>query len=129
MHTRIGLVAGLVVAALCTSVTSAQPPGRPAATTQACPPSNDALQLCLGYRPPGGLGRSLGQAEYAYQFHDPYLATITAGAMNPDGITRGVKREAVHVPLVPDRDRLPMLEGRGEVRERRSVLARPERTV
>jgi hypothetical protein len=63
----------------------------------------------------GRLGRAVDPADYKYQFHDPYLATMTAGAMTPDGITRGVKREVVHVPVVPGRDRLPMLEGRGEV--------------
>jgi hypothetical protein len=61
------------------------------------------------------LGRSIDPADYNYQFHNPYLATITAGSMNPDGRTPGVKREIVRVPGLPGRDRVPMLEGRDEV--------------
>ncbi len=35
--------------------------------------------------------------------------------MTPDGLTRGVKREVLRVPVLPGRDQLPMLKGRGEV--------------
>jgi len=52
---------------------------------------------------------------YAYPYRDPYLATITAAALNPDGLTPGLKRQMVHVPVLPGRNDLPTLEGRGEV--------------
>ena len=114
MRARIGFIAGFVAVVLSASGTSAQAPGRPGYADPACSPSNEALQLC--YRPPlDRLGRTIDPAEYQYQFPDPYLATITAAALNPDGLTRGIKREAVHVPVVPGRDQLPMLKGRGEV--------------
>jgi hypothetical protein len=52
---------------------------------------------------------------YAYPYRDPYLATITAAALNPDGLTPGLKRQVVHVPVLPERNDVPTLEGRGEV--------------
>ena len=52
---------------------------------------------------------------YRYPYRNPYLATITAAALNPDGLTPGLKRQAVHVPVLPERNHLPYLEGRGEV--------------
>src|SRR5215831_9506017 len=52
---------------------------------------------------------------YPYPFRDPYLATITAAALDPDGLTPGLKRQVVHVPVLPERNHLPTLEGRGEV--------------
>lgn len=53
--------------------------------------------------------------EYTYPYHDPYLATVTGAALNADGLTPGIKRQVVHVPVLPDRDKLPQLEGRGEL--------------
>jgi hypothetical protein len=109
MRVRFAFTTGLVAAVLCASVTIAQPQyprGDPS-----CPP----FQLCLRYNPLDRLGRSVDPADYQYRLHDPYLATTTAGALNPDGLTPGVKREVVRVPGLPGRDRLPMLEGRGEV--------------
>jgi hypothetical protein len=55
------------------------------------------------------------RSAYAYPYRDPYLATITAAALNPDGLTPGLKRQVVHVPVLPERNNLPTLEGRGEV--------------
>src|SRR5262245_13774811 len=52
---------------------------------------------------------------YPYPYRDPYLATITAAALDPDGLTPGLKRQVVHVPVLPGRNNLPTLEGRGEV--------------
>ena len=52
---------------------------------------------------------------YAYPYRDPYLATITAAALDPDGLTPGLKRQVVHVPVLPGRNNLPTLEGKGEV--------------
>src|SRR5262249_21320272 len=52
---------------------------------------------------------------YPYPYRDPYLATITAAALSPDGLTPGLKRQVVHVPVLPERNHLPTLEGRGDV--------------
>ncbi len=112
MRLRTAVGAGLV-AALCAGTAEAQPQIPRSGRDPACP--NDSLQLCLQYRPLGRLGRSLDPAEYRYPFHDPYLATITVGGVSPDGVTRGVKREVVHVQGLPGRDNLPLLNGRGEV--------------
>ena len=114
MSLRTGFSAWLVATALCVGVAAAQPQGPRGAADSVCPPSSDPLQLCLRYGPSSGLGRSLDTAEYPYPFHDPHLATVTAGGLNPDGVTRGVKREVVHVPGLPGRDRVPLLEGRGQ---------------
>jgi hypothetical protein len=35
--------------------------------------------------------------------------------LNPDGLTPGIKRQVVHVPLLPGRNELPSLEGRGKL--------------
>ena len=119
MRVRTGFTAGLVAAALCAGAATAQPQsppsspqGPPAGRDQACPPSSDP-SLCLGYRPYGGLGRTLDPAEYPYPYQDPYLATMTAAGLSPDGVTRGAKREVVQVPVLPGRDGVPLLEGRG----------------
>ncbi len=126
MRLRTGFTAGLLAAALCAGAAMAQPqnppgssqspPGSaqspPGSRDQPCPPSSDP-SLCLGYRPYGGLGRTLDPSEYPYPFQDPHLATMTAAGLNPDGITRGAKREVVQVPVLPGRDGVPLLEGRG----------------
>ena len=54
-------------------------------------------------------------ASYDYPYRDPYLATITAAVLNPDGLTPGLRREVIRVPVLPGRDRLPALEGRGDM--------------
>lgn len=128
MRTSTGVIAGLVAAALCAGTAIAQsqspsaspqsPPGSPqsppGSRVQACPPSaTDPSGLCLGYRPYGGLGRTLDPAEYPYPFQDPYLATMTAAGLNPDGVARGATREIVRVPVLSGRDGVPLLEGRG----------------
>lgn len=110
MRTGIRFTAGMVAGALLLgSVTIARPQGAPAAAPPACPPSDEPLQLCLG-RSPARLGRVVDPAEYAFPFHDPYLATVTAAVLNP-GVR--IRREIVHVPVLPGRDDLPLLEGRG----------------
>ncbi len=53
--------------------------------------------------------------DYKYPYRDPYLATITTAILNADGHTAGLKRQVVHVPVLPDRNRLPTLEGRGDL--------------
>lgn len=49
--------------------------------------------------------------DYNYPYHDPYLATVTGATLNADGLTPGIKRQVVHVPVLPDRDNLPGLAG------------------
>jgi hypothetical protein len=58
---------------------------------------------------------SVNAEDYKYPYHDPYLATITTAVMNADGHTPGAKRQVVHVPVLPDRNQLPTLEGRGDL--------------
>src|SRR6266496_4655782 len=59
---------------------------------------------------------SPAQAEdYNYPYHDPYLATVTGASLNADGLTPGIKRRVVHVSVLTGRDKLPKLEGRGEL--------------
>ncbi|HEX6776452.1 MAG TPA: hypothetical protein VF238_11415 [Methylomirabilota bacterium] len=53
--------------------------------------------------------------EYSYPYRDPYLATVTGAALNADGLTPGIKRQVVHVSILPDRDKLPKLEGKGKL--------------
>jgi hypothetical protein len=53
--------------------------------------------------------------DYNYPYHDPYLATVTGASLNADGLTPGIKRQVVHVSILPGRDKLPNLEGRGEL--------------
>lgn len=61
------------------------------------------------------LSSSSAEAENdKYPYHDPYLATITTAILNADGLTPGLKRRMVHVPVLRDSNRLPSLEGRGE---------------
>ena len=49
--------------------------------------------------------------DYNYPYRDPYLATVTGATLNADGLTPGIKRQVVHVPVLPDRDNLPGLAG------------------
>jgi hypothetical protein len=51
--------------------------------------------------------------DYKFPYHDPYLATVTGAVLNADGRTPGLKRQVVHVPVLPGRNELPGLEGRG----------------
>ena len=64
--------------------------------------------LCL-------LRSSAGAGESRYPYHDPYLATITTAILGADGLNPGLKRQVVHVAVLPHRNRLPSLEGRGEL--------------
>src|SRR5262249_14379746 len=51
--------------------------------------------------------------DYKYPYADPYLATMTTASLNPDGRTPGLERQVLHVQILPGRDRVPTLEGRG----------------
>ncbi|MGH7855412.1 MAG: hypothetical protein ACREP3_18325 [Candidatus Binatia bacterium] len=57
----------------------------------------------------------VGAAEYKYPYHDPYLATATTAILTDDGLTPRLRSEIVHVPGLSGRNRLPSLEGRGEL--------------
>jgi len=67
-----------------------------------------ATALCLACR-------CVEAGDYKYPYHDPYLATATTAILGADGSVPGQKREVVHVPGLPNRNRLPGLEGRGTV--------------
>jgi hypothetical protein len=56
--------------------------------------------------------RSAEANDYKYPFHDPYVATITSAILNSDALAHRPKREVVHVPGLPGRDAVPLLEGR-----------------
>ena len=115
MSTRTRILTALVAAALCAGGANAQPHAALRGADPACPPSEEGLRLCLGLGAPSRLGRSVDPAEYDFPFRDPYLATMTAGSMNPDGLARGVKHEVLRVPVLPGRNRFALLEGRGDV--------------
>jgi len=58
---------------------------------------------------------SIEAADYKYPYHDPYLATATTAILNDDGATPRVNSQVVRVPGLPGRNKLPSLEGRGDV--------------
>jgi pimeloyl-ACP methyl ester carboxylesterase len=66
------------------------------------------IMLCLSWS-------SIEAAEYKYPYHDPYLATATTAILNDEGLTPRLRSQMVHVPVLPDRNRLPSLEGRGQL--------------
>lgn len=53
--------------------------------------------------------------DYGYPYGDPYFATITIAILNANGLTPGLHREVVHVPVLPGRNDVPSLEGRGKL--------------
>src|SRR5258706_930998 len=55
--------------------------------------------------------------EYKYPYRDPYLATVTASILNSDRLSRSrrLTHEVVRVPGLSGRNRLPGLEGRGDL--------------
>ena len=57
----------------------------------------------------------LKAGDYAYPYHDPYLATATTAILNDDGATPRADSIIVHVPGLPGRNQMPTLEGRGHV--------------
>jgi hypothetical protein len=63
----------------------------------------------------GLLTRSIEAADYKYPYHDSYLATATSAILSDDGATARVESSILHVPGLPGRNRLPGLEGRGDV--------------
>jgi pimeloyl-ACP methyl ester carboxylesterase len=56
---------------------------------------------------------SASAQDYKYPYRDPYLASITTAILNAEGHVPGLKRQVVHVPVLPGRNALPTLEGRG----------------
>jgi pimeloyl-ACP methyl ester carboxylesterase len=57
--------------------------------------------------------RSVEAADYPYPYRDPYLATATTAILGGDGAC--VKPRILRVPGLPGRNKLPTLEGRGDV--------------
>ena len=53
--------------------------------------------------------------DYRYPYHDPYLATVTTAILDGDGLAHRPEREVVHVPGLPGRNDVPLLEGRDEL--------------
>ncbi len=105
MAIRRGLAGGLLAVASLGSWVAVSP-------AQAGP--RDCSQTTVSEGVKGADIASDRRLPYKYPFRDPYLATITTAMLNPDGLTPGVKREVVHVPVLPGRNHLPSLEGRGE---------------
>ena len=64
--------------------------------------------LCLA-------ANSIKAAEYNYPYHDPFLATATTALLSDDRTKAQDKSTIVHVPGLSGRNRLPTLEGRGDV--------------
>jgi hypothetical protein len=58
---------------------------------------------------------SIEAADYRYPYRDAYLATATSAILSYDGATARVESSILHVPGLPGRNRLPSLEGRGDV--------------
>ncbi len=100
MGKRIGFAASWLAATLLVSVCAF---GRAQGSAQ-----TDAPVVCRSSGPGAA-------ATYGFPYSDPYLATVTSAALNADGLTPGLKREVVRVPVLPGRNRLPSLEGRGEL--------------
>ena len=59
--------------------------------------------------------KSVQAAEYNYPYHDPFLATATTALLSDDRTKAQDKSTIVHVPGLPGRNKLPTLEGRGDV--------------
>jgi hypothetical protein len=53
--------------------------------------------------------------DYAYPYRDPYVATVTTAILNADRLRPRLKREVLHVSALPGRNRLPGLQGRGDL--------------
>jgi hypothetical protein len=53
--------------------------------------------------------------DYRYPYHDPYLATVTTAILDGDALAHRPKREVIHVPGLPGRQDVPLLEGRHEL--------------
>src|SRR5262247_4299204 len=61
------------------------------------------------------LTRSIEAADYKYPYHDPYLATATSAMLGNDEAMARIESNILRVPGLPGRNRLPSLEGRGDV--------------
>ena len=63
----------------------------------------------------GLLTRSIEAADYNYPYRDPYLATATSAILGNDEATARVESNVLRVPGLAGRNKLPSLEGRGDV--------------
>ena len=73
---------------------------------------NSALAVLVAL---GLLTRSIEAADYKYPYRDPYLATATSAILGNDEATARVESNILRVPGLPGRNRLPSLEGRGDL--------------
>jgi hypothetical protein len=53
--------------------------------------------------------------DYKYPYHNPYIATVTAAILDGYALAHRPKREVVHLPGLPGRNDVPLLEGRGDL--------------
>ena len=63
----------------------------------------------------GLLTRSIEAADYNYPYRDPYLATATSAILGNDEATARVESNVLRLPGLPGRNKLPNLEGRGDL--------------
>ena len=63
----------------------------------------------------GFLSGSTPVVNYEYPYRDPYIATATTAILSDNGAAAKSKSEVVHVPGLPGRNKLPPLEGRGDL--------------
>jgi hypothetical protein len=63
----------------------------------------------------GLLTRSIAAADYKYPYRDPYLATATSAILGNDEATARVESNILRVRGLPGRNKLPGLEGRGDL--------------
>jgi hypothetical protein len=61
------------------------------------------------------LTRSVEAADYHYPYRDPYLATATSAILGNDNATTRVESSILHLPGLSSRNKLPGLEGRGNL--------------
>ena len=61
------------------------------------------------------LTRSIEAADYKYPYRDPYLATATSAILGNDEATARIESNVLRVPGLPGRNKLPSLEGRGDL--------------
>ena len=59
--------------------------------------------------------RPIEAANYEYPYRDPYLATATSAMLGNDEATARVESIVLRVPGLPGRNKLPSLEGRGDL--------------
>jgi hypothetical protein len=76
------------------------------------------LLIALTFAVPAALALELTAADYRYPYHDPYVATATAALLHGRGkIAQGTIRD-LSLTVLPRRDDIPLLKGKGRLRYR-----------